>query len=117
VKYLCLVYLSPERMDALTPEEQRTLDRDSIAYDKRLEAEGVLLGSLPLDSSRKAVSLRRVKGCLTQTEGPYVETKEALGGWILVDVPSIDDALRIAAGIPVVQYGGVEVRPVYQMQA
>ncbi len=117
MKFLCLIYLSQERMDALTPEEQRKLDQDSQAFDKQLQASGVFLDALPLDSSRKAVSLRRVNNRLTQTEGPYVETKEAVGGYILLDVPSIDDALRIAGDIPVARYGGVEVRPVYQMQS
>jgi hypothetical protein len=116
VKFLCLIYLSQERMDALTPEEQRALDRDSMAYDKQLEAAGVTLGALPLDDPRKGVSLRRVNGRLTQTQGPYAETKEHVGGYILFDVPSIDDALRLAADIPVVRYGGVEIRPVYEMK-
>jgi hypothetical protein len=116
VKFLCLIYLSQQRMDALTPEEQRDLDRRSSAFDRQLEASGKLLGALPLEAPQKAVTLRRVDGRLTQTEGPYVETKEHLGGWIILDVANIDEALAIAQEIPVVRYGSVEVRPVYQMQ-
>lgn len=116
MKFLCLIYLSQERMEALTPDEQRNLDRESIAHDRRLEAAGLSLGSLPLDDSRKAVSLRRVNGRLTQTQGPYAETKEQVGGYILFDVPSMDEAIRLAAEIPVVRYGGAEIRPVYEMK-
>jgi hypothetical protein len=117
VKFLCLIYLSQQRMDTLTPEEQLDLDRRSGQFDRQLEASGKLLGALPLDAPRKAVTLRRVDGRLTQTEGPYVETKEHLGGWIILDVANMDEALAIAAEIPVVRYGSVEVRPVYQMKA
>src|SRR5690349_8785063 len=108
MKFLCLVYVSEAQLAALTPAEQQALDRDSLAYDELLKQRGQFVTAQALDSSRKAVSLRRVNGRLKQTDGPYAEAKEVVGGFILVETASLDEALGIASMIPVVRYGGVE---------
>jgi hypothetical protein len=112
MKFLCLVYVEPRAMAALSPSELAKLDRDSIAYDKALGRAGVYLGSDALQPTSSARTLRVRRGKAKVTHGPFAETKEVLGGFILVDAADMDEALDIAAKIPMAKLGSIEVRPV-----
>jgi hypothetical protein len=116
MKYLCLVYLSEAKLAAMSPAEQKALDKDSAAYDADLQRRGIFVAAEALQSVQSAVSLRRIDDRLSRTDGPYVETKEHLGGFILIDVRDLEEAVEIASKIPVSRYGGVEVRPIYNFQ-
>jgi len=116
MKYLCLVYLSEAKLAAMSPAEQKALDKDSADYDAQLKQRGVFVAAEALQSVPSAVALRRIDDRLTRTDGPYVETKEHLGGFILIDVRDLEEAVEIASKIPVSRYGGVEVRPIYNFQ-
>ncbi len=112
MKFLCLVYFEPRTLAGLTPSEKTTLDRDSIAYDKELDRSGRYLGSDALQpvSSARTVRVRRGKAKIT--DGPFAETKEHLGGFILVDAANMDEAVEIATKIPLAKLGTIEVRPI-----
>ena len=115
MRYLCLVYLEEGKMRALSPEEGKTLDRESIAYDEKLRASGHYLASDALQPVTKAVTVRRKRDALAVTDGPFAETKEHLGGFILIEAADPDEAVRIASDIPVGRYGAIEVRPVMEI--
>jgi hypothetical protein len=115
MKYLCLVYFEPHVLSSLTPQEQRTLDRDSLAYNDDLQRRGLLLSTQALQSPSQAVTVRVRQGRLSATDGPFAETKEQLAGFVLIDAASMDEAVQAAAGIPLAKLGSIEVRPIYDI--
>jgi len=113
MRYLCLVYLDePNVMHRLSPEELGTVQRDCMAYDGALEASGHLIIAQALQGAETAKTLRVREGRLSTTDGPFAETKEILGGFLLIEARDFDEAVRIAAGIPLARLGSIEVRPV-----
>ena len=115
MKFLCLVYFEPSAMAALSPADKATLDRDSMAYDQELNRKGRYIVAEALNPVSAAKSVRVRKGKSTTIDGPFAETKEHLGGFILVNAAGMNEALEIAAGIPLAKLGTIEVRPVMQM--
>jgi len=112
MKFLCLVYIEPRTMQALSPSEKASLDRDSMAYDVELGRSGHYLVAEALNPVSTARTVRVRGGKAKATDGPFAETKEHLGGFILIDAANIDQAVDIAAKIPLAKLGSVEVRPV-----
>jgi hypothetical protein len=71
-----------------------------------------VLGADALEPTATAVTLRRRRGTVSVTDGPFAETKEQLGGLVLIDAPNLDEAIKVAARVPSARFGSVEVRPV-----
>jgi hypothetical protein len=117
MRYLCLVHLNGEALGALDEAADKELTRRSIEYDNDLERRGVYITSNALQGPEKAMIVRARGGKVSTTDGPYAETKEHLGGFILIEASGMDEAVEIAAKIPVGQYGTIEVRPVAGMDA
>ena len=112
MRFLCLVYFEPETFAALSPAGKGTLDRDSIAYDKELGKRGHYIVAEALEPVRTASTVRVRQGKALTTDGPFAETKEHLGGFILIEAEDMNEALEIAAGIPLAKLGSIEVRPI-----
>lgn len=117
MKFLCLVYFEPRTMSALSPSEKASLDRDSMAYDKELGRRGNYIVAEALEPVGTARTVRVRGGKADSTDGPFAETKEQLGGFILIDAANMDEAVDIAAEIPMAKLGSIEVRPVMRMGA
>lgn len=117
MKYLCLVYFEPVIFDRMSEAEKQMLDRDSLAYDEELKRRGELIHAEALQSPKNAVTVRVRNKSVASTDGPFAETKEELGGFILVEAKDLEHAKRIAAGIPLAGYGSIEVRPIYDIPA
>ena len=115
MKYLCLIYYDEERLDNLPEAERDDLYAEAYAYYDELVRSGYGLAGDALQSVDTATTLRPQRGKLSITDGPYVETKEQLGGYILLEARDLDEAIRLAAGIPPARLGGVEVRPIVKM--
>jgi hypothetical protein len=115
VEYLCLVYFEPAIFDRMTDAEKTKLDADSLAYDKLLMERGTFLDARALDSPSKAVTVAVRGSKVSSIDGPFAETKEHLGGFILIKAADMAEARDIAAGIPLARYGKVEVRPIYDI--
>jgi hypothetical protein len=115
MKYVMLIYQgttplpgTPE-WDALPPEEQQ---RVYAEYNALNELPGVTPG-LPLGMADDATTVRVADGRPLVTDGPYVSTKEAIGGWFVVEAEDLDEAIAVAARVPAARLGGgIEVRPV-----
>jgi hypothetical protein len=114
-KYLCLVYFELKHLMALSPQERIVLDRDSLAYDEELEKGGHFLAAQALQSPAKARTVSVRRGKLLVTDGPFAETKEQLGGFILIQAKSLAQAVKLGAGIPLAKLGRIEVRPIYDI--
>lgn len=113
--YLCLVYFELKHLLALSKQERIILDRDSLAYDVQLKKGGHFLAAQVLQSPSEArtVSVRRGKTIVT--DGPFAETKEQLGGFILIQARNLREAVKLGAGIPLAALGRIEVRPIYDI--
>ncbi len=111
MKYLCLVYVEEKILHALPSAQRQTLSDESMAYCDRLQKLGQLVTASPLHPVETATTVRVRDGKTSMTDGPFAETKEQLGGFLLLDVPDLNDAIRIASQFPAAHIGSVEVRP------
>jgi hypothetical protein len=116
MKYACLVYAEPAATDALSPEEGIQLTDDSLDYDRRLAADGHMIAAQALQSVESAVTIRVRNGKASSTDGPFAETKEHLAGFILIEARDLNEAIRVATGIPMARVGSIEVRPILQLE-
>jgi hypothetical protein len=105
MKYLCLVYMDEERLTELP-------DEDCVAYDSEIRGSGHCLASEALEPVRTATTVRVREGNLSVTDGPFAETKEQLAGFYMIEARDLNEAIRLAAGIPPARVGGIEVRPI-----
>jgi len=108
MKYLCLVYLEPEKWNAVP-------DRECFASANGFREKGVLIAAEPLHPIDTATTVRVRNGQVTVTDGPFAETKEQLAGFYLLDARDLDEAIQMAAKIPPAREGSIEVRPVRQL--
>jgi hypothetical protein len=111
MKYLLLIYLGEAWERATAAERQEAYWGQRKLADE-LTAAGKYLGGNPLHPPATATSVRVRDGKRLLTDGPFAETREYLGGYKLVEVADLDEALAIAARSPVARFGTVEVRPV-----
>ena len=105
MRYLCLVY--PPQGFTVTP----AITREFLALRREMSDKGVFLGAGQLQPVDSATTLRLQGGEPLLTDGPFAEMKEHVGGFVLLDCPDLDEAVRWAARLPGVQGGGVEIRP------
>lgn len=112
MQYLLLIYVDPAIYESLDPAEGQAVMDAYWKLDADAKAAGVLLSSNALHGQEQSSTLRVRNGETRVTDGPYVETKEALGGYYLVDVPTLDDARFWAAKIPDSTRGVIEIRPI-----
>jgi len=115
MKYMCLVYGEEKDLHALTAEQGAKLDADSLAYDRALDQQGKLIVAQALQSVKTARTVRRRNGKRLVMDGPFAETKEQLLGFVMVEAGNIEEAMDIAAGIPLAELGSIEVRAIYNV--
>ena len=115
MKYLCMVYFEEKVLNALPRSEFEALGAEALAYDEELKQSGHLIVAHALQPVETATTLRRRNGKLLTTDGPFVETKEQLGGFILVEARDLNEAIQLAARIPPGRLGGIEVRPIMEI--
>ena len=115
MRYICLVHFDVKIMQNASLEVQQDLNRRSLAYDEELRRSGHYVISQAIQDGSSAVLVRKRDGKLTATDGPYMETKEQMAGFLLIEARDMDEAVEIAAGVPIAQIGTVEVRPIYEI--
>jgi hypothetical protein len=110
--YLLLIYT--EEPAQAVPEEMMAEEMGAyVKYGEWLTAKGYFKGGEALQPTPTATTVRVRDGRTVTTDGPYAETKEQLGGYYLVDCPSLDEAIEAAARIPGAVHGAIEVRPIW----
>jgi hypothetical protein len=112
VKYILLICRDEQAWDRLSVTERQQIYGESMELAQELTSRGQYLGGFPLHPSSSATSVRVRDGKRLVTDGPFAETREQLGGYLLIDVNDLDEAIAIAARIPVARTSTVEVRPV-----
>lgn len=112
MKYMLLIYMDEQAMD---DAERATCYAQSAQLAQELHNNGQYLGAHPLHAVATATSVRVREGNTVVTDGPFAETKEQLGGFFLIDAKNLDEAIAVAASLPAVRKGTVEVRPVVEV--
>jgi hypothetical protein len=112
MKYLCLVYLDERKLARITEDERGALQREALAFDEELRANGRFIAADMLDSIESAAIVRIEHGAAVVSDGPFAETTEHLGGFLVIDARDLNDAIRIAAKVPPARLGCIEVRPI-----
>lgn len=112
MKYMCLAYETEEQFNALSQADWHAIREETLGYVESLRSSGHLIMAHPLQSASRAATLRIRKGDLSVTDGPFVETKEQLGGFFLIEAEDLDEAIRIASQWPSARIGTIEVRPI-----
>jgi hypothetical protein len=113
MKYLMLVCWDAETMDALTEPDPNETPDESFPWLDDLRARGIWVTGDQLAPPRRARSVRVRDGKTMVTDGPFAESKEAVGGFDILECGSLEEAVEIAAGHPVAQMGTIEVRPLW----
>ena len=116
MKNACLVYLVEKEMNAMSKREADSGVDESLAYDEALGKGGHLVVAPALPPVETATTVRVRNGKLSTTDGPFAETKEQLGGFILIEARDLNEALQVAAKIPMGRRGSIEVRPIKELK-
>lgn len=111
MKYILLIYDRESEFASLTPEELQKIYEEHGAYSDAMEKAGVLRSGYELKPVSTATTLRFENGKATMFDGPFAETKEQLGGYYVIEVDNLEQALDWAAKMPAMRSGSVEVRP------
>ncbi len=115
MKYLCMIFFDEKKLDALPKPEADALVDASLDYDDVLRKGGHLLANQALQPVEAATTIRTQGGKLMITDGPFAETREQIGGFILIEARDLDEAIKLASAIPAIRLGGVEVRPIKEL--
>jgi hypothetical protein len=115
MQYLCLVYADEARVNGMSQQEIDTLIDETAVNNEELRASGQLILAQALEQVDAAMTVRVRDGRLSVTDGPFAETNEQLGGFVLVEARDLNEALQIAGRIPSARLGSVEVRPVIDL--
>lgn len=112
MKYLCLAYEAEETFTGMSRPEWDAVREETLAYVETLQRSGHLVLTNALQSARTAATLRVRGGKVSVTDGPFIETKEQLGGFFLIEAADFDEAVAIASRWPGARFGDIEIRPI-----
>ena len=116
MKYICLGYYDPARHAAMTEQEREAMFDECFEYDDHLRANGHFVGGEALQPSETALTLYWKNGKVATTDGPYAETKEQLGGILVLEACDMNHAIQLMSQHPAVKYGTIfEIRPTGDM--
>jgi hypothetical protein len=116
MRYVCLVYLVEKDMSTMTEREADTCTAECLAYDDALRKTGYLIVAHALQPVETATTVRVRNGKLSATDGPFAETREQLGGFLLIEARDLNEAIQVAGNVPLARRGSIEVRPVMELR-
>lgn len=117
MKFVCLVYEEPNNhLGPQTEKEAQDLVNEHLDYDETLRQSGHWLVAQALQPVDTATTVRVRNGKISITDGPFSETKELLGGFVLIEAKDMEEAIQVAAGIPSARMGFIHLREVYELE-
>ncbi|HEY0982201.1 MULTISPECIES: YciI family protein [unclassified Schlesneria] len=111
MKFVCLGFIDQQKFAQTPPEVAEKLVQDCLAYDEELRRGGHYLGGEALGEAGKGVTLKMKDGAVDVTDGPFAETKETLGGILLLEARDLNHAISLMSKHPGVKIGPFEIRP------
>ena len=115
MKYICLGYFDEKTWETMSESERNALMDACFAYDDVLRKGGHFVGGEALQSARSATTLRYRNGKVSVTDGPYAETKEQLGGILILEATDLKHAIQLMSKHPGVKVGPFEIRAAEDM--
>ena len=114
MKYFCLGYIEPGKIEGMTEDELHAMLDDCFEYNDHLRANGHLVADVALQPPETALTLYWKNGKVATTDGPYAETKEQVGGIQILEARDLNHAIQLVSKLPAFKYGlgPVEIRPV-----
>lgn len=112
MKYLLLIYENEGNYANASEADQGRIFQEYMDYSRGIKKNGNYIGGEALQPIATATTVRQRNGKTLTTDGPFAETKEQLGGFYLVEAKDLDEAIKLAGGIPAVRTGSIEVRPI-----
>ena len=112
MKYLLLLYQNERIWEGRSREEAGRIFQEYMDYTNGIHRDGNYIAGEALQPTATATTVRQRNGKTLTTDGPFAETKEQLGGFYLVEARDLDEAIKLAVGIPAVRTGSIEVRPI-----
>lgn len=112
MKYLCLIYYDEKTLAALPGSVYDSFVAEMLIYDEELRQSGHAHSAASLTAVETATTVRVEYGRVSVTDGPFAETQEQLGGFILIEARDLNEAIRVASKIPSARMGCIEVRPI-----
>jgi hypothetical protein len=116
-QYILLFYSDEQVAAARSEDERKAIVGGYMSLAQELRGRGDYVAGAPLKAVAAATTVRVRDGEEVVTDGPFAETKEQLGGFFLIEAPSLEQAVEWAAKVPAAQYGSVEVRPIWPVPA
>ena len=111
MKYVCLGYMEANKFETMSENERNAFVDGCFAYDDMLRKNGHFTGGEALQNASSAVTLRARNGKVVVTDGPYAETKEQLGGILILEANDLNHAIQLMSKHPGVRAGPFEIRP------
>ena len=111
MRYLCLIYLDEKQLGAMPEAETSALNARHLAFNEEILSSGHFVEAEALQPAAAATCLRVRNGKVALTDGPYMETKEMVAGFYLIEARDLNEAIAVAAKLPSAPLGTVEVRP------
>lgn len=111
MRFICLGYADPAKFSSMSKEEMDAAVEECFAYDDELRSRGHFVGGEALQDAKTAVTLRQGPKGVEVTDGPYVETKEYLGGILMLEARDLNHAIALMTKHPGVRFGPFEIRP------
>ena len=116
MKFICLGYIKENKFESMSEADRNAMVEECFSYDDYLRANGHFAGGEALQGPRTAVTLRYQNGKVAATDGPYAETKEQIGGILLLEATDMKHAIELMSKHPGVRLGGpFEIRPVAEI--
>jgi hypothetical protein len=116
MKYICMGYYEPAKLAAMSEDERNAMFDECFEYDDHLRASGNWAGGEGLEGPETALTLYWKKGKVATTDGPYTETKEQLGGILILEARDMNHAVQLMTQHPSLKYGSIfEIRPAADM--
>jgi hypothetical protein len=111
MKYICLGYMDPKKWETMSASERNAFVDECFAYDDVLRKNGHFAGGEALQGPQNAATLQFRNGKVSVTDGPYAETKEQLGGILILEAKDLNHAIQLMSKHPGVRGGSFEIRP------
>ena len=117
MRYLLLIYDAESQWAGMSESQRGQMFQEYMSFTESIKKSGNWLAGHQLQPTSSATTVRSRNGKTATTDGPFAETKEQLGGFYMIEAPNLDEATAIAARIPSVRIGSIEVRPIVERAA
>jgi hypothetical protein len=115
MKYLCLVFYDEKKRNEMSEQESNAMVEEALEFENDMRKSGHLHVAHPLQQIDAASTVRVRDGRVSITDGPFAETNEQIGGFLLIEARDLNEAIQIASRVPPGRLGGVEVRPILEV--